>query len=111
MQQFEQWQIWKAKVVHDDNRGFEERPVVIISEEEMIVLSLKVTTHGHSGKVRPFEYEIMKWKEAGLDKGSVVQCEKYHKIPKEYMTNYYYGRLSAADIVMLQAMMKYHGLA
>ena len=53
----------------------------------------------------------MKWKEAGLDKGSVVQCEKYHKIPKEYVTNYYYGRLSAADIVMLQAMMKYHGLA
>jgi hypothetical protein len=53
----------------------------------------------------------MKWEEAGLDKGSVVQCKKYHKIPKENMTNHYYGRLSAADIIMLQAMMRYNGLA
>ena len=111
MQQYKQWEIWRAKVFHEDNHGFEERPGIIISEEKMIVLSLKVTTHGHSGKVRPFEYEIMKWKEAGLDEGSVVQCKKYHKIPKQNMINHSYGRLSAADLVMLQAMMRYNGLA
>lgn len=110
MSTYQKWEVWKAKVYHDDNKGYEERPVVIISKENLLVLSLKVTTHGHSGKIRPFEYEIHKCAEAGLDEGSVIQCEKYHKIPVGNMLNHRYGRLSATDISMLQAMMRFHGL-
>lgn len=111
MAKYQQWEIWRAKVYHDDNKGFEERPVIVIEEKALIVLSLKVTTHGHSGKVRPFEYEIHYCELAGLDEGSVVQCEKYHKIPLEKMIDHKYGRLAAADIAMLQVMMKFHGLS
>ena len=110
MSQYKQWERWKARVYHSDNNGFEDRPVVIVSEEELIVVALKVTTHGHSGRVRPLEYEIQNIEPTGLDQGSVIQCDKYHKLPKENMSDIYYGRLSATDIVLLQQMMKFHGL-
>lgn len=110
MGQYKQWEIWKARVYHDDDNGFENRPVVVISEDELIVLALKITTHGHSGKVRSLEYEIFDLEPTGLDKGSVIQCDKYHRLPKANMSDIRYGRLSSADIVHLQVLMKYHGL-
>ena len=110
MADYNKWEVWRARVDFDDGMGSKERPVVIISGEKQIVLALKVTTHNHSGRVRPFEYEIQFCKEAGLDDGSIIQCEKYYHIPCGRMTEHKYGRLSAADIIMVQTMMKFNGL-
>ena len=109
MYEFEKWDIWEADVPYIDNPGkSSRRPVLIIAPG--VVLVLKITTHGHSDKPKPYEYEAFKWQEAGLTAPSYIQCDKYIKLSQDRFTGKQYGKLKMADIVGVEAMMKYHGL-
>ncbi len=106
---FERWEIWEADVPYvDDPNMSKKRPVLIIAPDKVMVL--KITTHGHSDKPKPYEFEIAKWEDAGLPAQSYVQCEKYVNLDADRFTGKQFGKLKACDIVLLQQMMKYHNL-
>ena len=107
MTEHNRWEIWEADVPFEEGIGSKKRPVLILSETECFVLSLKMTSHEPRYNTLEGEYEVMKWKEAGLLKPTVVQCSKRLRLNKEMLTEKQYGRLSATDIIGLQAMLKY----
>lgn len=109
MSDYSRWEIWEADVPYiDDPKKSSKRPVLIISPE--IVLVLKITTHGHSDKPKPYEYEVMKWQEAGLTAQSYIQCKQYIRLDKNSFTGKQYGKLKMTDIVLLQQMMRFNNL-
>lgn len=72
-----------AFVYFEDNpTEGKRRPVLILSPEEAFALSLKMTSHppriGYPG-----EYNIIKWKEAGLSKPTTVRISKILRIRYE----------------------------
>lgn len=71
---------------------------------------LKMTSHGHSSKPKPLEYELLKWQDAGLTTKTFVDCSSYVRLHKDQFTERYYGRLMAVDIIGVRQMMKFHGL-
>lgn len=106
---FQKWEIWEAEVPFaEDPSKSKLRPVLIISPTEVLVL--KMTTHHHSDKPKPYEYEVMKWREAGLTAQTYVQCDRYVQLGQERFTGMQYGRLQSTDIVCIQPMMRFHGL-
>ena len=107
MARYNRWEIWEADVPFEDKKQSKLRPVLILSEEEALVLSLKMTSHEPRYKKLEGEYEIMKWQEAGLVKPTVVQCSKLLKLDKNAITEKQYGRLTATDIIGLQAVLHY----
>ena len=109
MSDFEKWDIREADVPYIDNPNKSSfRPVLIIAPD--MVLVLKITTHGHSDRPKPYEYEIFKWQEAGLTAPSYIQCDKYIRLNKDRFTGKKYGKLKMTDIIGVETMMRYHGL-
>ncbi len=111
MGELKRWEIWEALVPFEEGKGAKKRPVVVLSEEEMYVLSLKMTSHKPRYNQLEGEFELMKWEEAGLKKPTVIQCSKLLKLDKTAFTGRQYGRLTSTDIVQLQAVLKYMGIA
>lgn len=107
MTKMKRWEIWEADVPYEENKGHKKRPVLILSETDMIVFSLKMTSHKARYKKLEGEYEIMKWQEAGLEKPTVIQCSKRLKLEKSRFTGKQYGRLMATDIIGMQALLQY----
>lgn len=111
MTDMKRWEIWEADVPFEEGYRSKRRPVLILSENECLVISLKMTSHEPRYSKLPGEYEVMKWKEAGLKKPTVIQCSKKLKLDSNRFTGIQYGRLTATDIIGLQAMLKYIGIA
>lgn len=106
----EQWSIYEADVpFREDPTKSKKRPVLMISPREVLVL--KMTSHGHSDSPKPFEYELMRWEDEGLTTKTFVECDHFVRLGMERFTGKRYGRLLASDIIGVQAMMKFHGLA
>lgn len=103
------WDIVEADVpFREDPDRSKKRPVLIVSETEYLVL--KLTTHGHSDKPKPYEYEIVKWQEAGLTAMTYIQCDRFVHLPASRFTGRQYGRLQAVDVIGVKTMMRFHGL-
>lgn len=79
---FQRWEIWEADVPFEDKPGSKRRPVLFLSETGMLVLSLKMTSH-----------------EA-----------RYKKLNCDRFTGKKFGRLTATDIIGLQAVLRYMGI-
>lgn len=107
MDRFEKWDIWEANVQFEEKKGCQKRPILILSDDECIVLSLKMASHEPRYKKLEGEYEVMKWREAGLLKPTVIQCSKLLKLDRKRITEKKYGRLMATDIIGLQSMLRY----
>lgn len=107
---FQRWEIWEADVPFEDKPGSKRRPVLFLSETGMLVLSLKMTSHEARYKKLEGEYEIMRWQEAGLSKPTVIQCSKLLELDRDRFTGKKYGRLTATDIIGLQAVLRYMGI-
>ena len=104
---FQRWDIWEANVRFEEKSRSKRRPVLVLSEKEYVVFSLKMTSHEPRYKKLEGEYEIMKWSEAGLLKPTVIQCSKLLELSETDFTDKKYGRLTATDIIGLQAMLRY----
>ncbi len=107
MIEMKRWEIWEADVPYEENNGHKKRPVLILSETKVMVVSLKMTSHEPRYHSMNGEYEVMKWREAGLEKPTVIQCSKRLKLEKERFTGKQFGRLSATDIIGMQTMLEY----
>lgn len=77
------WDIWLAKVAFEDEPNLiKNRPVLIMDNTECLVLSLKITSHSPRANFKD-EYQILKWKEAGLLKPSTIRISKKLLLPQE----------------------------
>ena len=104
------WDIWEANVPYiDDNTKSSKRPVLILASN--VILVLKMTTHQHSNNPKPFEYEVMKWQDAGLTAKTFIQCDRFITLPLSSFTGKKYGRLTMTDIIGVRTMMSFHGLS
>lgn len=109
MMKYDKWDVWEADVPFEEGKGSKKRPVVILEDKELIVLSLKMTSHKPRYDSLEGEYELKKWQQAGLIKPTVVQCSKLLKLEKSLITDKYFGRLAATDIIGLKQILKYMG--
>ena len=107
MAEMSRWEIWEADVPFEEGKGSKLRPVLVLSQTELLVLSLKMTSHEPRIKTIEGEYEIYRWKDAGLAKPTVIQCSKKLKLDHSRFTGKQYGRLSAVDIIGVQAILRY----
>lgn len=64
-------------------------------------------SHAPRHKTLDGGYEIMNWEKAGLSKKTVIQCSKRLRLPDSAFTGKKYGRLTAGDILGVQAMLMY----
>ena len=110
MIELKQWEVWEADVPYrETNKKSSIRPVLIISETKVLVL--KMTTHQHSENPKPYEYEMMKWMDAGLTAKTFIQCDRFIELPISRFTGKKYGRLKMVDIKGVRQMMAFHGLS
>ena len=79
MYDLHQWDIWEADVPYTEDKSKSSiRPVLIISDMEVLVL--KMTSHHQSDKPKPYEYEMMRWEEAGLKMKTFIRCDKFIRL-------------------------------
>ena len=107
MIEYKKWEIWEAVVPYEDKIGSKKRPVIILSGNEKIVLSIKMTSHTPRHHILEGEYEILQWKEAGLQKPTVAQCSKILKLDEQAFTNKKYGTLTHSDIAGIKSILHY----
>ncbi len=94
-----------AFVYFEDNPSIgKKRPVLVISPEEMFVLSLKMTSHPPR-QVYQGEYPVMRWKEAGLSKPTTVRASKVLRIRYDDIICVR-GRLDEADMIHIRALLR-----
>jgi PemK-like protein. len=101
---FKKWEIWRARVVYDDDiRQYKNRPVLIYDDQKIYVLSFKITSHAPRSNF-PGEYRIKQWHIAGLDGESTVRLSKaIHLKDQDFIGQI--GRLHRSDITgILDAM-------
>lgn len=92
------WEIWFADVKFEDNANLSKRrPVLVLSNNIVYILSLKITSKPPRDNYYG-EYELVKWKEAGLDKPSTVRISKKLKL-FERDFSFKIGRLAPIDIL------------
>lgn len=78
----EQYGIYIAKVDFEDKPGvYKVRPILIIDEDEMLCVSLKITSQIDAEHSKMFFLE--NWKKYNLPKPSSVIIDKTYRISKE----------------------------
>ena len=91
----EPWELWWAEVEYEHHDGSKRRPVLVISADEMYVLSYKVTSHEAQNQWG--EHEILQWQTAGLPKPSTVRLGQPYNLPHSSLKKKI-GKLTPIDI-------------
>lgn len=74
------WSLWWAEVEYENHDGIKRRPVLVISDEEIYILSYKITSH--EARNQWGEYEITNWQSAGLTMPSTVRLSQPLCLPR-----------------------------
>lgn len=91
MKIIENLQIWSASVRYEDSETVKPRPVIFIDANSYTILQL-------SSKTEREGYIIKDWKEAGLEKPSVIRTDR-RVILKETDVKSYIGVLTERDLL------------
>ena len=95
------WDIWWACVRFEDSEEWKRRPVLVTESGELYVLALFVTSH--EARNMWGEYEIVKWKSAGLPKPSTIRITRpLQLLPDDLESKI--GELQPIDIYNLLRM-------
>ena len=94
------WDIYWADVAYEDNPEIiKKRPVVIKSDGGAFIMSFYATSQ--PSKPEYDCYPIKQWREAGLDKPTVVRLDKCLRLePNDF--HEYIGHLTEQDALILQ---------
>lgn len=96
-------EIWFARFYYDDDATrYKDRPVYIISDTN-VALCAKITTHAPREKYG-YEYEIVEWENAGLEKPSTIRLSQQLIIPQSDF-QFRIGRLDSNDILNVQKIL------
>lgn len=100
----ERWEVWLAKVkFEDDPTTVKQWPVLVISNTQCYILSLKMTSHPPR-ETFPGEYALLRWQEAGFQKESTVRASKRLRlIDSDFVHKI--GRLHPIDILAIQKIL------
>ncbi len=97
------WEIWWAYVVfEDDESQGKERPVLVLEDNTVYVLSLMITSH--AGRDVYGEHEIVKWQSTGLSKPSTIRITRRLELSEDDLIRKI-GDLQAIDIVLLSKLL------
>lgn len=104
MMKYIKYDIWIAKVDFAEVKGYKVRPVLVIDANNVFILSVKITSHSPR-KEDPLYYEIVHWKESGLQKQSTLRIGQKLQIPE---SNFYkkIGHLHSDDIKNVDDMIR-----
>jgi len=98
------WEIWRANVRFEEDASLsKERPVLIINPESENKIAFALTCYITSKPPRPFDdmdYDILKWREAGLDGPSTIRLNKRIEIKKSSLL-FKVGKLKTYDILQI----------
>ena len=98
------WELWYARIKYEDTDVYQDRPVLVIDvSDEIAIIALKVT----STEKRDLwgEYDIIKWKSAGLKNTSTVRCTKVLSLRMEDFRRKI-GDLQLEDIIRIRDMLQ-----
>ena len=92
----EKWEIWDAIVAYEEDGNQTEIIPVLVYEvkDDNNIIAFKMTSHE---KRNDRECEVRKWKEAGLDKETVIRTDKVLRLKKANFQNKR-GKLQFVDI-------------
>ncbi len=93
---YKRWDIYYAEVKFEESPESKHRPIIIYNDAEAFVVSIKVT----SQNMRPGDYQIQDWADAGLAKPSVARLDKMIHVSKVDIKKRI-GRLTEKDIQLL----------
>lgn len=98
------WEIWLANVkFEDDPETTKARPVLVIDSNRVCILSLKITSKPPRNNYYG-EYQLLKWKAAGLVKPSTVRISKKLKLfERDFIRKI--GRAAAIDIIKIRGFL------
>lgn len=83
MNEPKRWEVWYADFPYDDDPGrSSDRPVIVLNAEPLVILSVKVTSHGIRSYDK-YDTELKYWREAGLTRSSVARISKVIYISKD----------------------------
>ena len=91
----EPWELWWAEVEYEYHDGSKRRPVLVVSADEVYVLSYKITSH--ESRNQWGEYEIIQWQTAGLPKPSTVRLTQPYNLLRSSLKKKI-GKLTPVDI-------------
>lgn len=99
------WDVYWADMPFEENPSqTKERPVIIIKDALVYVLTLRVTSHA-ARQNDPYDYSLQFWQEAGLTKASVVRVSKLAQLQPGAIGQKI-GRIHAADAIEIQKLMR-----
>lgn len=100
----ERWEVWLAKVAfEDDPSQTKTRPVLVISETECYILSLKITSHDPRPNYQG-EYQIQRLEESGLNRPSTIRTSKRLRLVQSDFVKKL-GRLHFVDIIEVRKIL------
>lgn len=97
------WELWYALVKYEDEDYYQDRPVLVVDTSDGVyILVLKVTSTEQRNEWG--EYDITKWKSAGLDNPSTVRCShSINLMPKDFRRKI--GDLQLEDITRIMDLL------
>lgn len=97
------WEVWWVRFKYDDSDDWKERPAVIVAENEMSVIGVKVTSHPPR-KEFVGEYALCRWESVGLGCQSTVRLAKRMVLYDTDLVRKI-GRLEQADIANIKLLL------
>ncbi len=98
---YQTWDVWLADVHFEEINQSKKRPVLILNDSTVVVYALKMTSHD----VRTGEYPLKRWKEAGLDRPTVVRIGKKLQLSSKDMIRKF-GQIHPVDRVEIMKKLK-----
>lgn len=78
--ELKRWDVWYVDFPFEEDDGrSKDRPVIILDTKEVLVLTVKVTSH-ECRECDAYDVDIKHWEQAGLDKPSVARVSKLDRI-------------------------------
>ena len=98
------WELWYARVKYEDQEEYQDRPVLVIdAQDEIAIIVLKVTSTEQRNLWG--EYDIVKWKSAGLKNPSTVRCTKVLSLQlKDFRRKI--GDLQLEDVLQIRDLLQ-----
>lgn len=99
------WEVWHARFNFSEGHGYKYRPIVILATRADGALVTMVTSATNKMSL-PHDYLLHEWRNAGLEKPSIVRLDRIAEIPPNYLgTAGRIGRLTDKDIAAIKVIL------
>ena len=101
-----EWEIWHAKFVFDNGKGYKFRPVLVIGSSGRLFAAAMVTSVGNKLSLS-HDYVLRDWAEAGLNNPSIVRLDRIAELNRgDIGSGGKFGRLSFFDQMKISSILE-----